>query len=468
MLLTITNLKAPATDLGYLLHKNPARVHEFKVPFGNGLVFYPEANADRCTAAMLVEVDPVGLVRKKRGDTQAGLISHYVNDRPYSASSFLSVALGRAFGTAMAGKSKDRPELVDAKLPLEVVLPALPSRGGEELINRLFEPLGYSVSAEGYVLDEAMTEWGASPYFTVRLSNEVTLKDLLNHLYVLVPVLDNDKHYWIGQDEVDKLLHKGSTWLSCHPEREFISKRYLKYRNHLVNDALSRLLAEDVSNIEVDDERKADEEQSLEQPLSLNELRYETVMKSLLELGARTVIDLGCGEGKLLRMLFRENAFEHVAGMDVSIRALEIASKRLRLDTLSERQKKRISLFQGSLMYRDARMSEHDAACIVEVIEHLDPPRLSAFERNLFEFARPGFVLVTTPNAEYNVRFESLANGALRHRDHRFEWTRRQFKDWSEKISDQYRFSFKWVPIGTDDAELGPPTQMAIFTRTSD
>lgn len=410
----------------------------------------------------------MGLVRKPRGESYTGSLSNYVNDRPYSASSFLSVALGRAFGTAMAGRSKDRPELVDTKLPLDAVLPALPCRSGEELIRRLFEPLGYGLIVEGYPLDETVEEWGPSPYYTVRLSNKVSVKDLLNHLYVLVPVLDNEKHYWIGQDEVDKLLRKGEAWLPEHPERELISKRYLKYRSHLVNDALARLVAEDVSDFEKDEERKTDEEQSLERPLSLNEQRYAAVMDVLDRTGARTVIDLGCGEGKLLKKLFRETSFDRVAGMDVSMRSLEIAARRLGLDSLSERQKKRLALFQGSLLYRDTRLSGFDAACAVEVIEHLDAPRLAAFERNVFEFARPNRVIIMTPNIEYNVLFESLANDAYRHRDHRFEWTRKQFHEWAAGIADRFEYAYEWAPIGTDDDEVGPPTQMAIFTRKTE
>jgi 3' terminal RNA ribose 2'-O-methyltransferase Hen1 len=468
MLLTITNTQSPATDLGYLLHKNPARVHEFQVPFGNGCVFYPEADENRCTAALLVEVDRVGLIRKPRGESQSASLSNYVYDRPYSASSFLSVALGRAFGTAMAGRSKDRPELVETELPLEVVLPVLPCRGGEELIRCLFEPLDYTVAIKGHPLDDTVEEWGASPYYTVRLSNKVSIKDLLIHLYVLVPALDNKKHYWIGRDEVEKLLRKGEAWLPGHPERELISKRYLKYRRHLVDDALARLLAEETSDLEEDEEKKAGEEQSLEKPLSLNEQRYEKVMDTLLAKGARSVIDLGCGEGKFLKKLFRESVFDKVAGMDVAMRSLEIASRRLRLDALSEHQKKRIALFQGSLLYRDTRLSGFDAACAVEVIEHLDSPRLAAFERNVFEFAGPGVVIVTTPNIEYNVRFESMAHGTLRHRDHRFEWTRTEFQVWADKVAGRFGYAYEWAPIGPEDAEVGPPTQMAIFTKKAE
>jgi len=465
MLLTITNLRVPATDLGYLLHKHPERMHSIDLPFGKAHVFYPEADAVRCTAALLLEIDPVGLVRKGRGESDGATVAHYVNDRPYAASSFLSVAMGRAFNTAMSGRSKDRPELVQEKLPLEVEISALPCRGGEALVRRLFEPLGYHVAVDAYRLDETMPQWGESPYLTVRLRGKVTLQSLLNHLYVLIPVLDNDKHYWIGDDEVDKLLRKGEGWLGTHPERELISTRYLKYRRELMREALARLLAEEIPALEEDQGRKNAEEETIEQSISLNEQRYDAVCQALLETGATSVIDLGCGEGKLLKRLFRDKSFDRVAGMDVSIRALELAADRLRLEGLSERQKSRVELFQGSLMYRDARLSGFDAACAVEVVEHLDPPRLAAFERTVFECARPATVVVTTPNAEYNVRFPTLAAGVFRHRDHRFEWTRHEFQRWAGAIAEKYKYRFEWRGIGLDDPEVGSPTQMGIFTR---
>src|SRR5689334_5645742 len=246
MLLTITTTHQPATDLGYLLHKNPARLHSFALPFGEAHVFYPEANAERCTAALLLDVDPVGLVRNRRGPAgEGGTLEQYVNDRPYVASSFLSVAISRVLASAMGGRSKHRPELADTKLPFQARISVLPCRGGENFLRRLFEPLGYQVEGERHALDNNFPEWGSSSYFTVTLTGEVRLQDLLTHIYVLVPVLDNEKHYWVGDDEVEKLLRHGSGWLSSHPEKEEITRRYLKYRRDLARDALARLTEEE-------------------------------------------------------------------------------------------------------------------------------------------------------------------------------------------------------------------------------
>ena len=464
MLLTITTTHRPATDLGYLLYKNPARAQAFDLSFGRAHVFYPQADEDRCTAALLLEVDPVGLVRNRRGPSGEGFsLDQYVNDRPYVASSFLSVAIAQVFGTALSGISRERPELVTMPIPLVARISVLPCRGGEALLRRLFEPLGYTVSAARCPLDERFPEWGDGPYFAVELSHALPLHDLLTHLYVLIPVLDNDKHYWIGEEEVQKLLRHGETWLAAHPEKEQIASRYLKHRRPLVKQAMAQLLEEDQREADETEQVHEREEEQVERKIRLNDLRMESVVASLKATGAKKVIDLGCGSGKLIERLMEDKTFEQIAGMDVSYRSLQIAADRLRLDRLPEKQRQRLSLFQGSLMYRDPRLSGHDAAAVVEVIEHLDEPRLAAFERILFEFAHPPTVIVTTPNVEYNVRFDSLPAGQLRHKDHRFEWSREQFQIWAKGVAERYGYSVRFLPVGPEDAAVGAPTQMGVF-----
>ena len=468
MLLTITTTHRPATELGFLLHKNPARSQSFDLSFGRAHVLYPEAADDRCTAALVLDVDPVGLVRGRRGpEGEGGLLMQYVNDRPYVASSFLSVAIAELFGTAMSGRSKERQILAESPIPLEARLSVVPCRGGEEMLRRLFEPLGYAVDAVATQLDERNPSWGSSRYYRVTLVGEKRLTELLAHIYVLIPVLDDEKHYFVGDDEVAKLLRHGEGWLATHPERDLIAHRYLKHRRSLVRDAIARLVTEE----EPDDEEEGDEradavEAPLERRLSLNEQRVATVLGALRASGATSVLDLGCGEGQLLRVLLGDKQFARIVGMDVSYRALEVAADRLKLDRMPERQRQRIELLHGSLSYRDDRLAGFDAAAVVEVIEHLDPPRLAAFERVAFEFARPGTVVVTTPNAEYNVRWETLPAGKFRHRDHRFEWTRAQFEEWGTAVASRFGYTVRFAPVGPVDPEVGSPTQMGIFAAS--
>ncbi|MCY2932357.1 MAG: 3' terminal RNA ribose 2'-O-methyltransferase Hen1 [Planctomycetota bacterium] len=468
MLLEITTTHPPATDLGYLLHKNPAKCQTFDGSFGKVHVFYPEATTDRCTVAMLLDVDPVDMVRGRAGARSGGLMDQYVNDRPYVASSFLSVAIAQVFGTALQGRCKDRPDLAATPIPLEATICVLPCRGGEEFLRRLFEPLGYAVTARGTELDETFPQWGPSPYFTVTLAQTTTLAQLLTHLYVLVPVLDNGKHYYVGDAEVEKLLAKGGDWLSGHPERETIVRRYLKYRPSLARDALTRLAEEDqLPGIEAQeaDEAEPPAADPAEEFVSLNEQRLGAVLAALRASGAKRVLDLGCGEGNLIRELLKDRQFEQIVGLDVSIRSLEIATDRLRLDRLPAHQKDRVKLLHGSLMYRDKRLEGFDAAAVVEVIEHLDPPRLAAFERVLFQCARPGAIVLTTVNRDYNALFESLPAGAFRHKDHRFEWTRSEFQAWAQAVAGRFGYSVRFLPIGPEDPKLGPPTQMGVFAR---
>jgi len=464
MLLTLTTTHRPATDLGYLLMKHPDNVHETALPFGRATVFFPEASEERCTAALTVEVDPVELVRG--GGRGNAIEEQYVSDRPYAASSLLAVAMGRAFGTALGGRSKLRQQLADAEIPLEATVTPLPARaGGGALVERLFAPLGYEVGTEPIALDPAHPDWGESPYVTLTLRGQARLSALLSHLFVLVPVLDNKKHYYIGDDEVEKLLRKGEGWLDAHPERELIVRRYLKGFRSLVRSAMEAL---DEAVIPEDAEaaaRLGSAEEAIETPLRLNELRMERVVETLKGLGASSVLDLGCGEGKLLRALLKERQFARVVGVEVAPRVLAAAADRLRLERMPDMQKKRIELLQGSLVYRDERLRGFDAAAVIEVIEHLEAERLPAFEAALFGDARPGAVVVTTPNREYNGLFSNLGEGAVRHPDHRFEWTRAEFEHWAQSIASAHGYDVRFECIGAVDPDRGAPTQMGVFTR---
>lgn len=468
MLLTITTTHQPANDLGYLLHKHPERFQSFDLSFGKAHVYYPEVRAERCSACLLLDVDAVGMVRGRNAD-QSFLLAQYVNDRPYAASSFMSVAIAQVFGSALQGRCKDRPELATTAIPLMARIDVLPVRGGERFLRGVFEPLGYEVDAIRSPLDERFPEWGESPYFAVTVRKTTTLAELLTHLYVLIPVFDNNKHYWVGDDEMEKLLAKGEGWLANHPEKEEITRRYLKYQPSLFRLALARLVEEEEpAETEDSDQPKEQAEEVLEKPISLNEQRLGAVVASLRASGAKRVLDLGCGEGKLIRELLRDKQFDEVVGLDVSIRTLEVAQRRLKVDRLPTMQANRLKLLHGSLMYRDKRLEGFDAAAVVEVIEHLDPPRLSAFERVLFEFARPRTVVLTTPNREFNVTWATLPAGKFRHPDHRFEWSRQEFQVWGKGIAERFGYSVRFLPVGPEHSEYGPPTQMGVFQRKED
>jgi 3' terminal RNA ribose 2'-O-methyltransferase Hen1 len=464
----ISTTHEPATDLGYLLHKHPGRVQSFTESVGTAYVFYPESTESRCTAALLLEVDPIGLVRGRKGPSGDGFaLGQYVNDRPYAASSMLAMALKDVFRTALTGRCNARPELALTAIPLEIRVPAVPCSGGPELLRRIFEPIGWNVAATTSKLDPTIPEWGDSRYLDVRLTGRIRLTDALNHLYVLLPVLDDAKHYWVSNDEVDKLIRAGGGWLAAHPEKALISRRYLAHRRELAESAMGRLA--EVADAEVEQFDNAVEGaldlDSPGRPVPSADQRRGAVLAAVRACGARTVGDFGCGEGALVRDLIAERGIDQIVAVDVSARALQIAGRKLQLDKMTDQQRQRLRIFQSALTYRDDRLAGLDAAVLMEVVEHVDPPRLDALERTVFGHAAPATVIVTTPNVEYNVRFETLPAGATRHRDHRFEWTRSEFRAWAGSVAAHYGYTVRYLPVGTDDPEVGPPTQLAIFSK---
>lgn len=463
MLLTITTTHQPATDLGFLLHKHPDKFQSVELSMGKAHIFYPNSSEEKSTIALLLDIDSVGMVRKNRKlHRRSFTLGQYVSDRPYVASSFMSTAIAKAFSTALNGTCNAKPELVNTEMPLKVKIAVLPaSSGGERLIRNLFEPLGYQIKCDRHILDDKFTNWGYSKYFTVELTNTVTVKKLLSHLYVLIPVLDNDKHYYVNEDEINKLLRKGEDWLVNHPQKKEITKRYLINLKSLSRQALEKL-SDKVAEEESENQTTP---QQQERKATLNQQRLSMVVEEVKKCGAKTVIDLGCGEGKLLRRLLKEKQLNKIVGMDVSYNNLAIAKDRLHFDKMSPREKERIDLFQGSLTYKDKRLRGYDVATIVEVIEHLDCGRLESFERVVFEFAQPKTVILTTPNREYNQMYENLQSGKMRHTDHRFEWTRKEFEQWATVVAKRHNYQVEFYAIGDFQEELGSPTQMGVFNK---
>ncbi len=353
MLLTITYRGERASDLGYLLHKNPMRAQEFELSFGRAYVFYPLVQETECTAALLIDINPVDLARGKAGSADGGLFD-YLNDRPYVASSFMSTALVQVFATAMAGRCNARPEMAAAPLDLEANLTMLPCRGDADIVCRIFEPLGYTVSFKSFTLDGKFPEWGESDYVDLTIRGKVRLCDLLNHLYVLIPVFDKQKHYWMSDDEVEKLLRHGEGWLNAHPEMKLIARRYFNKKKGLANRAIEHLLdAEEIESAVEETPAESGAEPSeadhampeaKEKRMPLNDTRLDAVVQAVRDCGAKTVADLGCGEGRLLARLLKENQITKLLGLDVSIYALERARDRLHLDRAAEYKRDKVTL----------------------------------------------------------------------------------------------------------------------------
>ena len=464
MLFTITYEGHNTQELGFLLHKNPERPQQFELNHGRAYVFYPEVSDSRTTAALLLDIDPIDLARGKVGSSEGGLFD-YVNDRPYASTSFMSTAIARVFGTAMSGRCDKRPELAAAPLRLTATLSALRDNNYTELAKELFEPLGYEVKTERSRLDERFPEWGDAPYISLTISGCVRLSELLNHIYVLIPVFDKQKHYYIQEDEIRKLLSHGEGWLATHPCREKIAQRYFYSRHSYARRVIDTLLENDPDEENNEESGQENAQETKKQGFTpLNTLRMNAVRDAVLASGAATVIDLGCGECRLTSLLLNEPVIKKVTACDVSVSVLEKAALRLKLDRMEPFRRNKLTLMQASLTYKDERFSGYDCACVVEVIEHIEPARLPAFERSVFEFARPHTVIITTPNREYNANYENMKENALRHGDHRFEWTRAEFGAWCDDICARFGYSCEIRGIGDNDESLGTPTQMGVFT----
>lgn len=462
MLLSISTTHIPATDLGYLLHKNPNRLHRQSLSQGNAYCFYPEATESKCTACLLLEVDPVGLVRGRTGQESSFALEQYVNDRPYVASSLMSVAIAELFGSALNGRSKERPQLAETQIPLQVEIATLPCAEGEQYIRALFEPLGYTVDIQPIQLDSKFPEWGNSDYYSVSLSGTKKLSQVLRHLYVLIPVLDDFKHYWVDEAEIQKLLRMGEGWLSQHPMVDQITHRSLRRFRSLSRQALDALMFSEPAE-KRESKPGNNPEEIFEKRTSLAEQRMKAVEAELLNLEVKSVLDLGCGEGKFLKQILPNQAFKKILGLEVSIKEIEKAKEKLDYDILPEAVRSRFNLIHGSLTYLDERTKGFDASVVVEVIEHLDVNRLSTFEKNVFGYINSRVVIVTTPNIEYNAKFAKLSG--FRHPDHRFEWTRSEFKSWCDKVSQQFGYEYRIAPIGENDPAFGSPTQMGVFLK---
>jgi len=467
MLLTITYTGENAANLGYLLHKNPSRPQTAEFNFGKVHVFYPEVSANRCTAALLLDMDPLDLARGKQGSAGGGLFD-YVNDRPYVSSSFMSTAISRVYGTAMSGRCEKNQALADSPLELSATLVMLPCRGNTGMIEKVFAPLGYEVKWESGLLDERFPEWGDGCYVNLTISGKIRLQDLLRHIYVLIPVFDYRKHYWINNEEVDKLLAHGSGWLENHPEKNFITRRYFTKLGHFTRQALNRLDNGEggAESPVTEDESEAESVISVKIP-RLNDQRLSAVLSELKNSGARSVLDMGCGEGRLLQLLMKEKNFTAIAGTDVSAVVLSRAADNLKLDRMAKEGKERVTLFQSSLCYRDKRFKNYDALLIVEVIEHLDENRLPSLEAVIFADAAPETIIITTPNFGYNVNYTGIRENQFRHSDHRFEWNRVQFHAWADSAAARNNYSVRYEDIGDKDENQNTPTQMAVFRKNA-
>jgi 3'' terminal RNA ribose 2''-O-methyltransferase Hen1 len=456
MLLTITYKGKDTQDLGYMLFKNPNRPQSVKLTTGSAYVYYPKVSDEETTIALLLDINSLDLAKGEKGkDVQPQSLFDYVNDRPYVASSFLATAMNKVFGTAISGRGDEYQELVDSKLNLSATIHMFPCPVDKERINKVFEPLGYEVNYETFLLDNKFPEWGDSKYVNLTVSGNVVLRDLLKQIILLIPVFDKFKHYDVSnQDELNKLLKLGDGWLSDHPEKDFIVNRYLQFKKGLVNKAQEHLKS-DVDEIEESIDKAVTEKEE-----SLNTTRFNSVINELIKIEAKSVLDIGCSNGKLLEAIRDKMPNIKLAGIDVHLKAVSIADKMANKKDLDK-----IDFFQSSILYKDKRFKGYDAVTAIEVMEHIDEFKLYLFEKVLFGYINPRVAILTTPNKDYNENYDNINNKGLRHFDHRFEFTKREFESWVTKICSKYGYIYFFKSIGKADEKDQQPTLMVTFMK---
>ena len=420
MQLSIYSKTKEAKAISYLLAKNPNNVYE-RYSKNHAVRFvYHKMSDEELYATIFVTPDPLALVNHEK----AYDITHYINDREFAVSTIFLSLIRSALGTALNGKPKEEYETyVQQPFPFTFEIGPVSTSMSDEDIYALWQPLGYDVSIQ-VISNEKRARF-------LILTNTITLQQALQQIFILIPVMDDYKHYFIDEKEQERLERYGEGWLDTHPMRNIIYKRALRFR-HLLNEAPK------------------------EKHTSLNTMRYEAIVNQVKQLQHSIVIDMGAGEGKLTEQLAQIKTIDKLYAVDPSNAALMKMTKRFSDAEFSVTP----TIQWGSLYYEEDNFRKADVFILCEVIEHINEDRLPQLMHLITDTYAPKSIIITTPNAEYNRVYELQQ---MRHDDHRFEWTRAQFKAWCSKVSPQYELHFEG--IGVEHPAYGTPTQMCVMTR---
>jgi 3' terminal RNA ribose 2'-O-methyltransferase Hen1 len=468
MLLTITCRGENATDIGYVLRKRPGRLLRFdrnKNTIGV-LMYWPRVEDDLCQFAMQLDIDPLDMSPRRPGAIAASNLFDYVNDRPYATSRLMGSAIAWFLREALY----DRPlpegapdDVRERVFDLEARIFAFEERG---LAKDAFEALGYETDVTPHVLDDEHPSWGLSPYADVRVRKNETVTELLQHLHVMLSALPKpSKNESATKEVAERLLRVSGTWLADHPMRNKLVWRYLSYDRALASDVMDKLActtSEDTASDGATSDDATDAEPKAKH-VPLHTQVLDTVSAIIRESGCTSVLDAGCGDGKLVRLLLGIEQVERIGAADVSATSL----RRLQ-SKLTERRRTampdNLDVFQASVTMSDDRLRGYDAICAIEVVEHIDPRRIRDLERVVFEESGASLIVVTTPNREYN-RVYGIPSDLLRHPDHRFEWTRDEFARWVTHVCETYGYTSDMRGVGEVDEAAGQPTLVATFRK---
>ncbi|AYV66644.1 MULTISPECIES: methyltransferase domain-containing protein [Niallia] len=438
-----------ARMVSHLIAKNPHNLYERKEKGGLVRIVFTKNEEHEVQILFFVTVDNMELTKNQ---TNFSSITHYINDRESAVSSIFCSVLRKAVGTALNGKPKDEfKEWVNYSFPLEITFGPLSTKLTNHELAELFEPLGYELTIENgkVLLPKSFAKKSSAKFITLKAKQ--TIQDCFRHLFVLIPVMDQYKHYYIDEKEVDKLKRYGEGWLSSHPKRNEIIKESLVFSDLIEK---SRLI----------ESKPSEEKQApLTKKKSLNQWRYEKIIETVKKLPHNSrIVDMGAGEGKLTAQLGFISGIEELIAVDPSEREQLKAKKRI--EALVDKPDFLLPTFKwGSLFYYDSELEKKDIFILCEVIEHIDENRLGKVFDTIFTKYKPYHVIVTTPNQDYNAVYDM--NEAKRHSDHRFEWTQQQFEEWTKYWESHANYKVQIDGIGEYIEGYGYPTQMAIFSQ---
>ncbi|PYF06198.1 3' terminal RNA ribose 2'-O-methyltransferase Hen1 [Ureibacillus chungkukjangi] len=445
MQLTIRGTGQDIQVISYLLAKNPNNLYERRVSGHLVRMFFSQFSEEEVEVTFFVTPDPIEL---SRNNSKVYDITSYINDREFVVSSIFCTFLRTALGTALNGKPVEEYEpWVNHPFPLEFSFGPVASQLTDQDIQSLFQPLGYAVEITYGEADYNMDFKSKSSARFITLKGSTTLQMGLRQLFVLIPVLDNYKHYYIDEQEVEKIVRYGEGWLDKHPKREFILRQALRFK-------------EVYGQFENQHTKKENESSP---KLRLNDLRYDKIVGKVNQLKRKeTVVDLGSGEGKLSEKLGFIDGVKEILAVEPSESATLKALKRFEKAAQDKNFVKPRQIF-GSLFYYDERLKGKDVLILCEVIEHIDEYRLPKIIQTILQDYRPRTLIITTPNQEYNEVYGM--GGDYRHPDHRFEWTREEFQTWCKTQNENHEYNIAFDGIGEEHELHGYPTQMCLFTR---
>ncbi|WIM41190.1 3' terminal RNA ribose 2'-O-methyltransferase Hen1 [Paenibacillus sp. PK4536] len=480
MYLTIKATGTHASMISHLLAKNPNNLYDRTEKGARIRLVYTSFQPEETEVLLFVTPDPIDLVK---GSPDHYDITQYINDRELVVSSLFCSYIRPALGTALNGKPKaDYIDWVEHPFTLHMSMGPVASDLPDSMIESLFQPLGYEVQMERGEIDYSFDLKNRSTVRHIQISGQQTLQHMLRQLYILIPVLDNYKHYYISDDEIERLQRYGEGWLSTHPQHDLIIKRSLRFAPLIKEYEQKVAKNEDITNVSTelsthqaeasemkselseDQDKQYDSNQTEPPVIRLNELRYRAIVEQVSQLPQhKQIVDFGAGEGKLSVRLGEIEGVEQIWAVEPSMQSqLRAIDRFAKLEGRTDYVIPVVTT--GSLFYRDERWVDQDVIILCEVIEHINEVRLPQVIHTLFTDYRPQTLIMTTPNREYNEVYQ-MGKDEIRHTDHRFEWTRAELEQYCTQWIQDRPYTFTLSGIGEKHEQYGQPTQMVVFHR---